>query len=67
MLSWGVGWTGGALLAGVLVGPLALRTTMSAFACVNLLGVVVAWTSPLRRTADARPTWNEIPDSETVP
>jgi hypothetical protein len=40
---------------------------MSAFACVNLLGVVVAWTSPLRRTADERPIWNEIPDSETVP
>jgi MFS family permease len=67
MLSWGVGWTGGALLAGVLVGQLGLRTTMSAFACVNLLGVVVAWTSPLRRTADERPIWNEIPDSETVP
>jgi hypothetical protein len=67
MLSWGVGWTGGALLAGLLVGPLGLRTTMSAFACVNLLGVVVAWTSPLRRTADERPIWNEIPDSETVP
>jgi MFS family permease len=67
MLSWGVGWTGGALLAGVLVGQLGLRTTMSAFACVNLLGVVVASTSPLRRTADERPIWNEIPDSETVP
>ncbi len=67
MLSWGVGWTGGALLAGVLVGPLGLRATMSAFACVNLVGVVVAWTSPLRRTADARPTWNEIPDAESVP
>jgi hypothetical protein len=40
---------------------------MSAFACVNLLGVVVAWTSLLRRTADERPIWNEIPDSETVP
>ncbi len=25
MLSWGIGWTGGALLSGILVGPLGLR------------------------------------------
>lgn len=49
MLSWGMGWTGGALLAGVVVGPLGLRPTMLAFTVVNVLGVLVAWTSPLRR------------------
>ncbi|GCD91861.1 MFS transporter [Nocardioides sp. LS1] len=54
MLSWGVGWTGGALLSGVVVGPLGLRATMLAFACVQLVAVAVAWTSPLRRAADAR-------------
>ena len=67
MLSWGVGWTGGALLAGVLVGPLGLRPTLLAFACVNLAGVVVAWTSPLRRTVDARPAGHAVPDPESVP
>nr|WP_281385898.1 MFS transporter [Nocardioides luti] len=50
MLSWGIGWTGGALLAGLVVGPLGLRPTMLAFTVVNLVGVLVAWTSPLRRT-----------------
>ena len=52
MLSWGVGWTGGTLLAGVVVGAVGLRPTLTAFAAVALVGVVVAWTSPLRvRTA----------------
>ncbi|MCW2793584.1 MAG: major facilitator superfamily 1 [Nocardioides sp.] len=55
MLSWGFGSTGGALLAGVVVGPLGLRPTMLAFTLVSLVGVVVAWTSPLRGTADERP------------
>ncbi|GAB3767723.1 MFS family permease [Nocardioides ginsengisegetis] len=55
MLSWGVGWTGGALLSGLVVGPLGLRATMLAFACVQLVAVAVAWTSPLRRAAEAGP------------
>jgi len=62
-----VGWTGGALLAGVLVGSLGLRPTLLVFACVNLIGVVVAWTSPLRRGADAQPSVRVIPDPERVP
>ena len=67
MLSWGCGWTGGALLAGLVVGQLGVRPTLLAFACVNLLGVLVAWTSPLRRNADARPSVSTIPDPENVP
>lgn len=54
MLSWGCGWTGGALLSGVLVGPLGLRPTMFAFAAVLSLAVLFAWTSPLRRIARER-------------
>lgn len=48
MLSWGVGWTGGALLAGVLVVPLGIVPTMQLLALAPVLAVVVAWTSPLR-------------------
>jgi hypothetical protein len=51
MLSWGMGWTGGALLAGVVVGPLGLRPTMLAFALVTVLAAGFAWASPLRRIA----------------
>jgi MFS family permease len=56
MLSWGMGWTGGALLAGVLVGPLGLRPTMLAFALVSVAAAVFAWLSPLRRIASGQPT-----------
>ena len=48
MLSWGVGWTGGAVLAGVLVGWLGTVATMEVAAVVPVLAVVVAWASPLR-------------------
>ena len=51
MLSWGLGWTGGALLAGLLVGALGTVATMEVLACFALVAVVVAWTSPLRRAA----------------
>lgn len=57
MLSWGIGWTGGAFLAGSVVGTIGLRPTLVAFAAVGLLSVLVGWTSPLRAYAagPARP------------
>lgn len=51
MLSWGLGWSGGAALASAVVEPLGLRTTMLAAALFGLVGLVIAWTSPLRREA----------------
>jgi MFS family permease len=48
MLSWGLGWTGGALVAGILVGWLGTVGTMELLAVAPVVGVVVAWTSPLR-------------------
>lgn len=59
MLSWGLGWTGGAVLAGVLVGFLGIVGTMEALAAFGLVAVLVAWTSPLRHavlsTVDEQP------------
>ncbi|MEJ7833341.1 MAG: MFS transporter [Nocardioides sp.] len=51
MLSWGMGWTGGAFLAGALVGLLGLVATLEAMSAMIAVAVVVAWTSPLRRAA----------------
>ena len=48
MLSWGIGWTGGAFLAGAVVPFLGLRATLFVFALASVAAVVVAWTSPLR-------------------
>lgn len=47
MLSWGVGWTGGAFLAGVLSGLVGVQATLFAVTAFSFVGVVVAWTSPL--------------------
>ena len=52
MLAWGAGWTGGAFVAGALSGVLGVRPTLFVMTGVAFVGVVVAWTSPLR--ADAR-------------
>ena len=49
MLAWGMGWTGGAFLAGVLAGPLGVRPTLFVMAAVAFVGVVVAFASPLAR------------------
>ena len=51
MIAWGIGWTGGALSAGVLVSFLGLRGTMLSFASISILSTVVAWSSPLRHSA----------------
>ncbi len=47
MLAWGMGSTGGAFLAGVLVGWLGLVTTLVLLSLVQVVATVVAWTSPL--------------------
>ena len=44
----GLGWTGGAFLAGALVGWLGLVPTLFVLASTGVLATVVAWTSPLR-------------------
>jgi MFS family permease len=51
MLAWGMGWTGGAFLAGALSSQLGLRSTLFVMTGVAFVGVVVAWTSPLRQDA----------------
>lgn len=53
MPSWGIGWTGGALISGIVVGRLGLRPTMPAFAWVAVAAAACAWSSPLRRIAAA--------------
>ncbi len=58
MLSWGLGWTGGAFLAGAISGALGVRTTLFVMTAFALVGVVVAWTSPLR-VAVVAPTSDE--------
>jgi MFS family permease len=48
MLAWGLGWTGGAFLAGALVGWLGLVPTLVLLSLTGVAATVVAWTSPLR-------------------
>lgn len=48
MLSFGVGWTSGAFLAGALASFMEVQHAMSAMAALALIGCVIAWTSPLR-------------------
>ena len=48
MLAWGMGWTGGAFFAGVLVGSLGLVPTLVVLSSTGILATAVAWTSPLR-------------------
>lgn len=47
MLAWGLGWTGGAFLAGALSEVIGLRPTLFTMAGLAAVGVLVAWTSPL--------------------
>ena len=48
MLAWGLGWTGGAFFAGVLVGWVGLVPTLVVLSSTGILATAVAWTSPLR-------------------
>ena len=51
MLSWGLGWTIGALLAGALADQVGVRPAMLAVVGVGLLAAAYAWLSPLRQIA----------------
>ncbi len=60
MLAWGLGWTGGAFVAGVLSGWLGVRATLFTMAGLASLGVLVAWTSPLARSPRPEPVTPEV-------
>ena len=51
MLSWGVGWTLGSVTGGVIGTHLGVRSAMLVLGAFAFTGVLVAWTSPLRRLA----------------
>lgn len=53
MLSWGVGWTLGSIVAGVVSSQLGVRPAMVVMGLLGFVAVVVAWTSPLRTIAAA--------------
>lgn len=64
MLSFGVGWTGGALGASALAGLVGLRVALVAVVSVGLLATVFAWLSPLRRmSGEADVAWDGPVDS----
>jgi hypothetical protein len=48
MLAWGVGGTVGAALAGALESLAGIRPALVVVACPTLVGVAIAWASPLR-------------------
>lgn len=54
MLSFGVGWTGGALGAGALAATLGLRGGLVVMVSVGVLAAVFGWLSPLRTLTDER-------------
>jgi MFS family permease len=54
MLSWGVGWTFGALAAGGLADQWGVRRAMVTVVAVGVLAAAYAWLSPLRRIAAER-------------
>ncbi|ONI70153.1 hypothetical protein BWI15_23825 [Kribbella sp. ALI-6-A] len=51
MLSWGVGSTLGSVTGGVIGSHLGVRSAMLVLGVFAFTGVLVAWTSPLRRLA----------------
>jgi hypothetical protein len=53
MLSWGVGWTGGSVVGGLLGSSVGIRSGMVLMGAGGVAAVLVAWTSPLRRIAAA--------------
>jgi hypothetical protein len=53
LLSWGIGWTGGALVSGVLGTVLGIRPAMIALTSVSVVAVALAWLSPLRASRRA--------------
>lgn len=57
MLSWGIGWTVGATLAGLIAEQAGVRNTMVGIVCFGLVAAAFAWLSPLRQmvTGDLDP------------
>lgn len=53
MLSWGVGWTVGSIVSGLVGSELGVRPAMVVMGMLGLVAVLVAWTSPLRGIAAA--------------
>jgi MFS family permease len=51
MLSWGLGWSLGSVVAGALASQIGVRPAMIAVVSVGVLAAVFAWTSPLRQAA----------------
>ncbi|WP_460934571.1 MFS transporter [Phycicoccus ginsengisoli] len=51
MLSWGLGWTFGSLVAGGLASQWGVRRAMVGVVAVGVLAAAYAWLSPLRRIA----------------
>jgi MFS family permease len=51
MLSWGLGWTSGAVVAGALATQIGVRPAMVSIVSVGVLAAVYAWLSPLRHIA----------------
>lgn len=54
MLSWGVGWSLGAVVAGLLSDGLGVQRTMLALACASVVAALLGWLSPLRAADPAR-------------
>lgn len=54
MLSWGVGWTLGSLVAGVLAEHVGTRSAMLVLVSSGVVAAAFAWLSPLRRQAARR-------------
>ena len=51
MLSFGVGWTGGALVAGALARVLDVGEVMLAMVCAGVVAAAYAWMSGVRTVA----------------
>ena len=62
MLSWGVGWTVGSLVAAALATRLGVRPSMIAVVAVGAVATAFAWLSPLRQIAGA----DEVVDAATA-
>ncbi len=61
MLSWGLGWTLGALVGGALGQVVGVRHALVVMASLSVVAVIVAWTSPLRRAGVVLPDSAEAP------
>jgi MFS family permease len=55
MISWGLGWTGGAMISGVLCQFIGVRPAMIVMTAMSGVAAVIAWLSPLRGGSRASP------------